>query len=191
MQPCACYDGMDLVCGSDPNHREDPGVQGVGGAGGFRDTVIYLDSFDQLRRLSRGCHETLEGEPSERHARFLKVCRDKGLPLNEAKTLVAATRGPLQGGELDGDVGRYGVAPEKMCGILGLGGALLAMSDWTEWMLRHFVGKATFGMCFRRPLFSLFQSTFDEIQERASRRDASRPLASVMDEMMMVCSWSP
>ena len=118
-------------------------------------TVIYLDSFDQLRPLSRGCHETLGGESSERHARFLKVCRDKGLPLNEAKRLVAATRGPLQGGELDGDVGRYGVAPEKMCGILGLGGALLAMSDWTEWMLRHFVGKATFGMCFRRPLFSL------------------------------------
>lgn len=53
-----CFtDGMDLVCGSDPNHREDPGVQGVRGAGGLRDakakpvpdgddlTVIYLDSF--------------------------------------------------------------------------------------------------------------------------------------------------
>ena len=52
-------------------------------------TVIYLDSFDQLRRLDKRCHQALEGMPSDRHDRFLKVCKEKGLPLNEAKRLVA------------------------------------------------------------------------------------------------------
>eukprot|EP00435_Cladocopium_sp_Y103_P049951 s206_g15.t1 len=154
-------------------------------------SVIYLDSFDQLRELDRECHKALEEQPSERHEKFLKVCKEKGLPLNEAKRLIAATKGTLQGGELDGEKGRYGLSPDKMAGILSLGGALLGSFEWTEWMLRHFVGKATFGMCFRRPLFSVLQVLFEEIQERTDSQSSSRPLLSSMDEVVMVLTLVP
>ena len=54
-------------------------------------TVIYLDSFDQLRRLSKGCEEALRETMSGRHRDFLEVCKKRGLPLNEAKRLVSST----------------------------------------------------------------------------------------------------
>lgn len=112
-------------------------------------TVIYLDSYDELRRLDRGCAKAPEGVMSDGHKAFLKVCEEKGLPVNEGKRLVASTKGTLQGGELDGVNGRYGLALDKMTGIIALGGALLGQDKWSEFELKHFVGKATFGMCFR------------------------------------------
>ena len=94
---------------------------------------------------------------SDRHQRFLEVCRKRGLPLNEGKRLVAATKGTLQGGELDGKKGQYGLARDKMASLLGLGAALLSRDTWSEHQLRHFLAKAVFGMCFRRPTFSVLQ----------------------------------
>lgn len=138
-------------------------------------TVIYLDSFDELRRLEKDCADSLDEKMSDRHARFLQVCREKGLPLNESKRPVAATQGTLQGGLLDGKVGRYGLSPDKMASLMGLAASLAGHGVWTEFMLRHVVGKATFGMCFRRPLFSIFQGVFSEIQCRAAYQDAAPP----------------
>lgn len=86
---------------------------------------------------------------------------------------------------------KLGFTADKMRGMLSLGGALLRSDAWSEWMLHHFVGKATFGMCFRRPLFAVLQGIFDEIQERTHYGDAARPLASVVDEVVMVLSLVP
>ena len=76
--------------------------------------------------------------------------------------------GTLQGGDLDGVKGRYGLARDKMANLVGLGSALLGQASWSEFLLRHFVGKATFGMCFRRPRFAVFQEIFGEIQAHGS-----------------------
>ena len=154
-------------------------------------TVIYLDSFDELRRLEKDCASALEGQASERHQRFLKVCQDRNLPLNQGKRLVAATKGTLQGGELGGVEGRYGLASDKMCDLLGLLGSLVGQDTWSEFMLRHVVGKATFGMCFRRPMFSVLQETFWEIQRRARQQDCAAPEPAVMDEMMLILTLVP
>ena len=154
-------------------------------------TVIYLDSFDQLRRLDKGCAGVLKEGSSRRHQAFLKVCQGKGLPPNKAKRLVSSTQGTLQGGELDGERGRYGLAREKMAGLVGLGSALLGQQQWGEFLLRHFVGKATFGMCFRRPLFSVFQEVFHEIQELSGGSTSERPPAEVIQEIAMVMSLVP
>ena len=154
-------------------------------------TVIYLDSFDQLRRLSRGCEEALQETMSSRHRDFLEVCKRRGLPLNEAKRLVSSTHGTLQGGELDGIKGRYGLAREKMANLVGLGAALLGQQTWSEFLLRHFVGKATFGMCFKRPLFAVFQEIFGEIQAHAEQGTSARPTSSVVDEVILAMSLVP
>eukprot|EP00435_Cladocopium_sp_Y103_P072729 s88_g41.t1 len=154
-------------------------------------TVIYLDSYDQLRRLDEGCAEILKGQASTRHQAFLEVCEKKGLPLNAAKRLVASTQGTLQGGELDGKKGRYGLSREKMASLLGLGSAMMGRAQWSEFLLRHFVGKATFGMCFRRPLFAIFQGVFDEIQRRQAAGGMGKPPAEVVDEIVLVMTLVP
>eukprot|EP00435_Cladocopium_sp_Y103_P025243 s2315_g6.t1 len=154
-------------------------------------SVIYLDSFDQLRRMDRGCRDVLEGVMSERHKRFLEVCKSKGLPLNEGKRVVASTKGSLQGGELDGQLGTYGLSHDKVSQLLGLGAAMLSHQRWGEFLMRHFVGKATFGMCFRRPLLTVFQCIFEEIQDRISEGRSALPSSQVFDEVVMVMSMVP
>ena len=81
-------------------------------------TVIYLDSYDQLRRFKKGCEEVVKAEMSERHKRFLKVCEKLALPLNDGKRLVASTLGALQGGVLDGEEGRFGLSVQKMVEVI-------------------------------------------------------------------------
>ena len=102
-------------------------------------TVIYLDSYDQLRKFKKGCEEVVKADMSERHKRFLRVCEDLALPLNDGKRLVASTLGALQGGELDGEEGRYGLSVQKMVEVVTLGATLLAKEKWSEAELRHFV----------------------------------------------------
>ena len=48
-------------------------------------SVIYLDSYDELRRLDQECAEALHRVRSRRHEKFLEMCQAKGLPLNESE----------------------------------------------------------------------------------------------------------
>ena len=57
------------------------------------------------------------------------MCEKKGLPLNDAKRVVGATKGSLQGGTLDGRKGWYKLAGEKQVDLIDLGGTLLSMGD--------------------------------------------------------------
>lgn len=104
---------------------------------------------------------------------------------------MAATHETLQGGELDGVAGIYGLAREKMAQLLGLGGAMLGHSKWSEFLMRHFVGKATFGMCFRRPQLAAFQSIFEEIQDRLQDQESVEPSREVFDEVLLVTCLVP
>ena len=145
-------------------------------------TVIYLDSYDELRRLDSKCAEVLRGQPSERHRRFKSLCEEKGLPLNAAKSLV---EGSLQGGTLDGAGGWYKLSNDKQVNLVGLGAALLAAEKWSEHEVRHFLGKATFGLCFRRPLFSILQDIFPDLQ-RMIDQGPKEPAKSSIDEVIMI-----
>ena len=49
--------------------------------------LLYLDSVDQLRPVSKAMARLVSGEASEEHERFEKVCQDMGLPRNESKRL--------------------------------------------------------------------------------------------------------
>ena len=150
-------------------------------------TVIYLDSFDELRRLNKQCAEALEGQASARHLRFRELCHQKGLPLNDGKRLVGAVQGTLQGGTLDGDLGWYKLSGDKQVDLTEIGISLLSLPRWEEFQIRHFIGKATFGMCFRRPLLSIFQDIFPDLQ-RALMKGSCTPSSSTVDEVIMTIS---
>ena len=113
-------------------------------------SLVYLDSFDEIRRMDRAYAEVVEGKMSERHKNFVETCDRLRLPLNEGKRLVGAVRGTMQGGLLDGERGTFAASPDKLQSLMGLGCALLASRTSTEYELRHFVGKALFCLAFRR-----------------------------------------
>ena len=152
-------------------------------------SVIYLDSFDEVRRLESGLAAAVEGQASENHLAFQRTCERLGLPLNHGKRVVAATRGALQGGELDGKAGTFFLARDKQAQLVGLTAALLEAETVTEFELRHWAGKVIFGMSFRRPLMSILESVFMDIT-RAEMGPIKLSAASV-DEVMMVLALIP
>eukprot|EP00438_Fugacium_kawagutii_P016268 Skav226631 [mRNA] locus=scaffold2041:555283:567851:+ [translate_table: standard] len=154
-------------------------------------TVIYLDSYDELRKLDKSCLEILSGVPSARHQAFSDMCKRKGLPLNEGKRVIASVRGSLQGGELQGDLGWYKLAGDKQVNLIALGACLLGLEEWREFDVRHFIGKAVFGMCFRRPLLSIFQEVFSQLQDTLQHGSPQRPTQGAMDEVVMAISMVP
>lgn len=153
-------------------------------------SVIYLDSYDELRRMDRHCAEVMQGTASRRHQKFVELCKEKGLPLNEGKQVVAAFRGTLQGGELQGDLGWYKLAGDKQVNLLGLGACLLGLPEWREFDLRHFFGKAVFGMCFRRVLLSVLQDGFHFLSDLIQAKKPLAPTAGAMDEVIMTMAFT-
>ena len=69
--------------------------------------MVYLDSYDEVRRVKAVTREVLEGVASERHKNFVRTCEELHLPLNQGKKLVGAVRGTLQGGDIDGPQGHF------------------------------------------------------------------------------------
>eukprot|EP00435_Cladocopium_sp_Y103_P071663 s228_g38.t1 len=126
-------------------------------------SVVYLDSYDEIRKVSAGCREALEGSASSRHLSFVKTCEDLNLPLNQGKRLVGAVKGTLQGGDINGAQGTFEASHDKKLGVVALAAALLGLGKASEFDLRHFVGKAIFSMAFRRPTMSFLEEVFVDI----------------------------
>eukprot|EP00435_Cladocopium_sp_Y103_P026303 s2664_g6.t1 len=128
-------------------------------------SVVYLDSYDEVRKVSAGCREALEGGTSARHLSFVKTCDELKLPLNQGKRLVGVVRGTLQGGDIDGAAGTFEASHDKKVSVTGLAAALLGLGKASEFDLRHFVGKAIFAMAFRRPTMSFLEEIFVDISK--------------------------
>ena len=152
-------------------------------------SLVYLDSFDEIRKMDKAYAEVLEGKMSERHKSFIESCERLRLPLNEGKRLVGAVRGTMQGGLLDGDRGTFAATPDKLQSLIGLGCALLASRTASEYELRHFVGKALFCLAFRRTGFCILESVFYDIEHLAKGGEfLSR---ESLDEIIMVIALVP
>ena len=111
-------------------------------------SVVYLDSYGEVRKIKAASRDILEGVASDRHRRFVQTCDDLQLPLNQAKKLVGAVKGTLQGGDLPVP---FEASHDKKVNLMGLAAALMGYGRATEFELRHFAGKAIFAMAFRRP----------------------------------------
>jgi hypothetical protein len=138
---------------------------------GDRLTVVYLDSFDQVRIMKTVCEE-LDGPHdrfTETHKRFNEVCDELGLLRNAGKQLVGAMCGGIQGGEFNGQAGTIKVGKGKLSNFLAISMALLTNPLVTEFQMRHWIGKAAFIATFRRPLCAILQVAGEAQDSRTSR----------------------
>ena len=127
-------------------------------------SVLYFDGFDYLRVLASSIDRMLVEQPPEQR-RFVDFCVRHGLPLNESKELIAALRGGVLGGLLNGELGLLALTPAKAASLWWKSLALASSSSWTQNMLRHWCGGAVFACGFRRPIFSVLQEVFHQICE--------------------------
>lgn len=75
--------------------------------------LLYLDSVDQLKLVTKAAAKLAEGQESEEHRRFKEACQQKGLPTNAAKALSGSLVGSLEGGELRSRDGTFSLHPDK------------------------------------------------------------------------------
>lgn len=87
---------------------------------------------------------------------------------------------------MQGDLGYYKLAGDKQASLVGLGAALLASDRRGEFDARRYIGKAVFGMCFRRPLLSIFQDSFHFVFKLAVEKKPLPPPPTSLDEVVMV-----
>eukprot|EP00435_Cladocopium_sp_Y103_P039769 s532_g10.t1 len=154
-------------------------------------SLVYLDSYDEIRKIDAAYKSVLVGEESERHQRFTATCKKYGLSLNTGKRLAGAVRGSLQGGTLDGERGVFHTSAEKQSSLIGYGLMLLGQEQVTEFELRHFAGKALFNLAFRRPAMSIFESIFYDIEKLSKTEGPGEMSPATKGEVFMVLALTP
>lgn len=122
--------------------------------------LLYLDSVDQLRVVSKRMAALSRGEPSEDHLKFEKTCEKHGLPRNAAKRLAGALHGSLQGGELLSEDGIFTLQLSKIRLYIAMALVLATLPKWTNQQVSGVVGRLVFACAFRRPLLSVLQDSF-------------------------------
>ena len=117
--------------------------------------LLYLDSVDQLRIVSKRLAKLFAGEASDEHRRFTEACERKGLPTNAAKPLACSLKGSLQGGELRSEEGVFMLQESKLKMNLGLMAYLLSATKWNLHEVAGIVGRMVFAAAFRRRLLAV------------------------------------
>ena len=131
--------------------------------------LLYLDSCDQLRQVSKTMADIMTGESSAEHEQFEKACISLGLPRNESKRLAGALRGSIQGGELRGDDGIFMLHPSKMHMNVALCLSLLGTEVWEQHKVSGIVGRLIFAGAFKRPLLAGIAEVFKHFEKRGAK----------------------
>ena len=165
--------------------------------------IVCMDGFDYIARVQllgdvineeqEGAGQlvkplgepTLAGQRSEAMVRFVSTCKQFGIPLNWAKRLVRALRGPILGGEFDGLVGTLRHGRQKALKLICKSVVLVGEPTWSQGAVQHWAGLFCFAAGFRRVLYAAMQEVFPFIQ--SFEVDGSQKLApplGVLDEVI-------
>ena len=149
--------------------------------------LLYLDSVDQLRIVSKPLAKLCAGENSEEHTRFKEACIRKGLPTNAAKSLAGSLKGSLQGGELRSEDGVFMLQETKMKWDIGMAAYLLSQANWNPREVASTIGRLVFAAAFRRPLLAVM----DELFQFVRHWKEGKPTASQVDELVSMMALLP
>ena len=150
--------------------------------------LLYLDSVDQLRPVSKAMARIVSGEASEEHKKFEQVCQEMGLPRNESKRLAGALEGTLQGGELKSKEGIFTLQLSKMRQDVGMVLVLLSLRKWPRRETSGVIGRLVFAGAFRRPILAALSRVFSHYHEGKA---ASEPDEETYDEMLAMVGLLP
>lgn len=149
--------------------------------------LLYLDSVDQLRIVSKPLAKLFAGEASEEHRRFKEACERKGMPTNAAKTLAGSLKGSLQGGELRSEERVFMLNEGKMRMNLAMTAYLLTLERWDPKEVAGVVGRLVFAAAFRRPLLAVMDELFQFVKKWRS----ATPSSNQVDELVCALALLP
>ena len=112
---------------------------------------VYLDNFDQLRKVHRDLAELIEGKVSPLVREVRETYEDKGLPRHPKKSTVQQFQGEVQGAWLDGRLGIALAKPSKIVKYIRLGLELLREGKASQKELQVVGGGFVYLSMFKRP----------------------------------------
>ena len=142
----------------------------------------YMDNLDELRRIREIEEEIEEGRATPNLQRFHEVCDELDLDQVQGKQLLSSLTDCLQDGTVDRERGVVKIALDRLQSFLTVSVALLSSVKWKEFQMRHWTGKAMFVGGFKRPLLSILQGMYPQIEE--AKRGAIFPAKAVVDEVV-------
>ena len=113
---------------------------------------VYLDNFDELRKISRTAAEILEGTPSQLALALREEYEVRGLPRHPKKSTQQQLQAEVQGAWVDGVQGTVSAKPVKVAKYLGLALELLGRGFASQRELQVVGGGFVYISMFRRPL---------------------------------------
>ena len=75
---------------------------------------VYLDNFDELRKLDRRTYELVSGTPSSTVTALREAYATAGLPTHPKKSVEQRATAEVQGAWLDGEKGTMSAKPSKV-----------------------------------------------------------------------------
>eukprot|EP00438_Fugacium_kawagutii_P030551 Skav236000 [mRNA] locus=scaffold348:439265:442676:+ [translate_table: standard] len=113
---------------------------------------IYLDNFDELRRVSKGHAAALAGQVSPLVASLREVYEEYKVPRHPKKGVAQQALAEVQGAIVDGEAGVIYPKPEKVLKYLQLTKLLLNAAECSQKQAQIVGGGLVYFAMFRRPL---------------------------------------
>ena len=130
---------------------------------------IYLDNFDELKKVDRKTAELIQNRPSELVEKLRDRYVDEGLPRHPKKSVESRVQTEVQGAWLDGDAGALSAKPSKIGKYVSLVLEALKRGAASQKELQVIGGGLVYVSVFRRPLLSGLNQIWRTIVELEDR----------------------
>lgn len=112
---------------------------------------IYLDNFDEMRKVDVRLAQEIEGQLSPLVTELREVYQEMGLPIHPKKSLTQKFKGEIQGAWVDGEKGFIMAKPSKIVKYIGLALELIQRGKASQKELQIVGGGLVYASMFRRP----------------------------------------
>eukprot|EP00435_Cladocopium_sp_Y103_P073592 s436_g44.t1 len=155
--------------------------------------VVYLDNWDELRKVDRCLVSEVEGQPSLQQEALRSVYQDKLLPRHPKKSVQSLQKAEIQGAMVDGEAGIAHAKPDKVLKYMGLAWELVQRGRATQRELQVVAGGLVYISMFRRQLLGGLNAIWKHIEDLKSdppvvRRSIPR---EVKGEVIRFCCLIP
>ena len=154
---------------------------------------VYLDNFDELRKVDRRVAGLIEGTPSDWTLAIRETYTTLGLPRHPKKAVEQASGAEVQGAWVDGSKGTAAPKHSKVARYLGLACEAVVSGKATMRELQVIGGGFVYIAMFRRPLLSGLNAIWRKITSmKELGTHARQPLGKEVElELIRFISLSP
>ena len=126
---------------------------------------IYLDNYDELKKVDRSLAEMVAGTPSAWTLAVRQTYETLGLPRHPKKAVMQSVKAEVQGAWVGGELGRAGPKPEKVMRYVKLACEAVIKGKASQRELQVIGGGFVYIAMFRRPLLAGLNAIWRRVVE--------------------------